>query len=676
MILVHSQVPAAPGLRRQASDIGAGSTPCHDRRMHESKGLSGRHSPLPAAATGVEQEADLSRPVETAEAVEQATQHVLSAEADKPLSGGGLAKDLYRLFRDMLRGRSGWPVARLVLAIIVVLIGNMFGQVRLNEWNGAFFDAVEKRNSVAFLNQLIVFLIIIAALLALVVAQTWLQERLKIRLRERLTHTLFDVWLKPARAYQLGHVGPSGSQADQRLQEDCRLFSEFTTELGVGMLQAFLLLVSFLGVLWTLSSYASFEFEGREIVIPGYMVWVAVTYASIGSGLTWLVGRPLIRLNTERYAREADLRFAIVRVSESAESVALYSGEPDERRNLNSFLNAVLLSTRRLSGALARLTWITSGYGWLAIVVPILAAAPGYFSGRLSFGEMMMVVGAFNQVQAALRYFVDNFPKIADWRSAVLRLTGFRQAALDLDRIAIGSRRIELCNHPDGWLSFESLSIALNDGSIIIEEATAEVRTGERVLIIGASGSGKSTLFRAIAGLWPWGSGVIRTPPANDMMFLPQRPYLPLGSLRSAVCYPAGPDAFDDSMVKAALHRAGLHDFASALDRAERWDRSLSLGQQQRVAFARVLLHKPRWVFMDEATSALDDENQASMLAIFEQELGSASVLSIGHRPGLDKFHTRTLHIRKTDEGAVLLALPVSPTSRSWRRWFRQLRAR
>ena len=644
--------------------------------MHEAKGLTGRHSPLPAATTGVEQEADLSQPTVTAEAVEQATQHVLKAEADKPPRGEGLAKDLYRLFRDMLRDRTGWPVIRLVVAIFVVLIGNMFGQVRLNAWNGAFFDAVEKRNSVAFLNQLLVFLMIIAALLALVVAQTWLQERLKIRLRERLTHTLFDGWLQPARAYQLGHVGPSGSQADQRLQEDCRLFSEFTTELGVGMLQALLLLVSFLGVLWTLSSYASFEFEGREIVIPGYMVWVAVAYAGIGSGLTWLVGRPLIRLNTERYAREADLRFAIVRVSESAESIALYSGEPDERRNLNSFLDAVLLSTRRLSGALARLTWITSGYGWLAIVVPILAAAPGYFGGRLSFGEMMMVVGAFNQVQAALRYFVDNYPKIADWRSAVLRLTSFRQAALDLDRIAMSSRRIELRKHPSGWLSFENLSIALNDGSILIEEATAEIRTGERVLIVGASGSGKSTLFRAIAGLWPWGSGVICTPAPPDMMFLPQRPYLPLGSLRSAICYPAGPDAFDDAAIQVALHRVSLHDFAKSLDRAERWDRSLSLGQQQRVAFARVLLHKPKWVFMDEATSALDDDNQASMLSIFEHELVSASVLSIGHRPGLERFHTRTLHIRKTDEGAVLLAIPNAPPNRPWRRWLYRLRAR
>lgn len=583
--------------------------------------------------------------------------------ATLPIPTGGeprpnVGQELLLLFRDMFRGGKGWPMLRLAIAILVVLIGNMFGQVRLNQWNGAFFDAVERRNSAAFVDQLLVFLIIIAVLLTLVVAQTWLQERLKIRLRERLTNVLLDIWLKPNRAYQLGLAGENGRQPDQRMQEDCRLFAELSTELGVGLLQAFLLLVSFIGVLWTLSSYATFELNGREVEIPGYMAWVAIGYAGIGSGLTWLVGRPLIRLNTIRYAREADLRFALVRVNESAESVSLYSGETDERRSLKEFVDAVLKATRRLSGALARLTWITSGYGWFAIVVPILAAAPGYFSGRLSFGEMMMVVGAFNQVQSALRYFVDNFPKIADWRSAVLRVATFRQAVLDLDVIASESRRIDIHPHPEGWLSFEGLSVSLSDGSIIIEDATAEIRPGERVLLMGESGSGKSTLFRAVAGLWPWGSGIIRIPPPEQMMFLPQRPYLPLGTLRAAVCYPAAPDSFDDATVRQALERCQLGEFLDSLDRQERWDRTLSLGQQQRVAFARVLLHRPQWVFMDEATSALDEENQASMLSLFDKELAGATILSIGHRPGLEEFHTRTLHIRKTKEGALLLARP------------------
>lgn len=582
-------------------------------------------------------------------------------------------REFFLLLRNMFEKGKGWPITRLSLAIVVILIGNMIGQVRLNAWNGVFFDAVERRNSTAFLWQLVVFLGIIAFLLVMVVAQTWLQERLKIRLRERLTHVLLDVWLKPNRAYQLGHVGRAGAQPDQRMQEDCRLFSEFTTELGVGMLQALLMLVSFIGVLWTLSSYATFEYKGQEVIIPGYMVWIAVAYASIRSGLTWLVGRPLIRLNTIRYAREADLRFALVRVNESAESVALYNGEQDERRSLNLTVDTVLLATRRLSGALARLTWITSGYGWLAIVVPILAAAPGYFAERLSFGEMMMVVGAFGMVQGSLRYFVDNFPKIADWRSALLRIATFRQAASDLEQTIAENRKIEITPHPRGWLRFENLCIALSDGSIILEGATAEIKTGERVLITGESGSGKSTLFRAIASLWPWGSGRIQVPPGEQMMFLPQRPYLPLGTLRAALCYPAAPDAFSDDDVKAALERCGLSEFLGALDENKRWDQSLSLGQQQRVAFARIILHKPRWVFMDEATSALDDENQASMLSLFDNELKGASVLSIGHRPGLEEFHTRVLQIRKTKEGAILLARTPPPPSRSFSDWLRQI---
>jgi len=632
----------------------------------------------PPPATGSSQEVQPGQEQTLAKQAARAAAHQ-TGESPIPAQepAPSIGHELFHLFRDMFRKRKGWPMLRLAIAIVAVLVGNMIGQVRLNQWNGAFFDAVEKRDTSAFFHQLLVFLFIVAALLACVVAQTWLQERLKIRLRQRLTQILLDLWLRPNRAYQLGFMGEASAQPDQRLQEDCRLFSELSTELGVGMLQAFLLLVSFIGVLWTLSGTTTFVIQGNEISIPGYMVWVAIGYAGIGSGLTWLVGRPMIRLNTLRYAREADLRFALVRVNESAESVSLYNGEADERRNLDEFVEAVLRATRRLSGGLARLTWITSGYGWLAIVVPILAAAPGYFSGRLSFGGMMMVVGAFNQVQAALRYFVDNFPKIADWRSAVLRVATFRQAAVDLDEVTAENGQICIEPHPKGWLSFEGLSISLNDGSILIEDATAEIQPGERVLIMGESGAGKSTLFRALSGLWPWGSGTIRIPPGNEMMFLPQRPYLPLGTLRAALSYPASPDTFGEEDVHAALERCGLGEFVDMLDRHERWDRTLSLGQQQRVAFARVVLHKPRWIFMDEATSALDEENQASMLSLFEDELKGATVMSIGHRPGLEEFHSRTLHIRKTEEGAILLAKPrIQRTAAPRKKWMGGLRKR
>jgi putative ATP-binding cassette transporter len=638
--------------------------------MADGSHLHGEGAPPPSASIGIEREGELAQsPDESAEA---------DRHAPPSPDRSGAFLDLVLLFGLMLRKGRGWPIIRLGTAIVAVLVGNMVGQVRLNRWNGAFFDAIEKRNTEAFIAQLGVFLVIIAALLILVVSQTWLQERFKIRLRERLTQVLLDLWLKPNRAYQMSLVGQAGTQPDQRLQEDCRLFAELTTELGVGMLNALLLLISFISVLWFLSSNVSFNLFGRDVVIPGYMVWVAIAYAGLGSGLTLLVGRPLIGLNTERYAREAELRYALVRVNESAESIALYNGEPDERRSLDGFVQSVVASTWRLSGALARLTWITSGYGWLAIVVPIVAAAPGYLSGSLSFGAMMMVVGAFNQVQTALRYFVDNFPKIADWRSAVLRVATFQRAATDLDALIAEHSRIEIVPHPLGRLSFDNLSISMSDGSIIIEDATAEVTPGERVLIMGASGSGKSTLFRAIAGLWPWGTGTIRIPSGEKIMFLPQRPYLPLGTLRAAISYPAPPGAFDDGTITDALGRCGLSDFADALDREERWDRTMSHGQQQRIAFARLLLHRPRWVFMDEATSALDEDSQTEMLTLFDRELAGTSVLSIGHRPGLEAFHTRTLHLRKTDEGQVVLGRAGQrPPRPSWMKgWKGRLRAR
>jgi vitamin B12/bleomycin/antimicrobial peptide transport system ATP-binding/permease protein len=548
---------------------------------------------------------------------------------------------------------------RLVLlaaGIAVVLFANMVAAVRLNAWQGGLFDAIDRRGLAAFGQQLATFAWIAAALVVLVVAQTWMQEMLKVRLREWLTDRLLDAWLAPGRAYRLAMTSELGVNPDQRIQEDTRHLTQLTVDLGVGLLYSTLLLVSFVGVLWSLSSGVTFEVGGRLVTIPGYMVWCAAGYALLGSGLTWLVGRPLIGLNALRQAREADLRFALVRVSESAESIALYRGEADERRALGRSLGPVVAAMRRLSGSVARLTWITSGYGFLAIVVPVLVAAPGYFAGRLTLGELMMVVGAFGYMQNALRWFVDNFARLADWRAALGRVAAFREA-LDgaaADAAEEGAERIELAPHPEGRLAFERVGVLLRDGGVVIREATAEVRPGERVLIVGASGSGKSTLFRAVAGLWPWGGGRILLPPRGSMMFLPQQPYLPLGSLRVAAAYPARPGDLPPGAVEAALRRVGLGELVPMLDLEERWDRVLSVGQRQRLAFARLLLHRPGWVFLDEATAALDEENQRVAMSIFDRELPDAAVVSVGHRPGLEAFHTRVLELAPSPSGARL----------------------
>ncbi len=587
-----------------------------------------------------------------------------------PPSAASLPHDGRVLLADVLQGGDRRPLALLAAGIVTALLFNMIGQVQLNTWNGAFFDSIEARDVGRFLPLFGVFFLIVALLLAAVVAQTRLQELFKVRLRGALSRSLLDRWFEPGRAYRLPFMGPQGAAPDQRMQEDARLCADLTTELSVGMLQSAMLLVTFIAVLWGLSPELRFSLAGIAIVVPGYMVWIAIGYAGIGSGLTWIVGKKLIALNTERYAREAELRFALVRVNENAEGVALYGGERDERRNLDRSVEAVLAAGRRLSIALSRLTWITSGYGWIALVVPIIAAAPGFFTGELTFGELMMVVGAFHQVQASLRYFVDNFPKIADWRSAMHRVAMFRDALAAVDEDGAADR-IVLEPHPEGLLSFENVAISLIDGSIVVEEATAEIARGERVLLEGESGSGKSTIFRVVAGLWPWGSGRVRVPPASEQMFMPQRPYLPLGALRAALAYPAAPDAFPDEAIEAALERVGLGEFLPGLDRDERWDKTLSLGEQQRVAFARLLLHKPCWIFMDEATSALDDANQASMLRLFDEELKGATVLSIAHRAGLEAFHTRRLRLVKTPTGSKMFVPRHRPEKRrgGWRRF-------
>jgi vitamin B12/bleomycin/antimicrobial peptide transport system ATP-binding/permease protein len=593
--------------------------------------------------------------------------------AEQPFLGRSAWREVLALGAQLVKSPRRLAVLSLMAGVVAVLLANIVGQVYLNRWQKAFFDAIEAKNLAMIWDQLLVFLLIVSVLLTIVVSQTWLHEMLKVRLREWLTHHLLDNWLPHGRAYRLGISEETGVNPDQRIQEDTRHVSELSADLGIGFLQAALLLVSFIGVLWAMSQNISFQSLGITIAIPGYMVWAALLYAAIGSWLTWLVGRPLIGINATRYAREADLRFALVRVSESAESIALYAGEPDERRILTRYVDQVIGVQRRMSYALSRLVWITSGYGWLTIVVPILVALPGYLHGSLTLGGLMMVVGAFNQVQTSLKWFVDNFAKAADWRAALHRVAVFHEALEEVDERE-EEPGIKLVAHPEGHLVFENVGVWLADGGVVISDATSEILPGERVLVVGDSGIGKSTLMRAIGGLWPWGTGTIYLPPRDEMMFLPQRPYMPLGTLRAAVAYPAAPDTFSTQEIAAALQRAGLPEFAVRLDEEERWDRLMSLGQQQRLAFARVVLHRPRWVFLDEATAALDEENQTRVMSIFDKELPETSIVSIGHRPGLDAYHTRALQLDAGPTGARLRRRPeYRSTSRRIRDAMRDL---
>jgi putative ATP-binding cassette transporter len=597
-------------------------------------------------------------------------------EREVPGSPGPLRsglRDAYALLVDLRGAPRSWIALMLAAGVLLVIIVNMVAQVRLNTWQGDFFNAIERKDLAGVGRQLLIFLPIAGVLLCLVVAQTWMHEMLKVRIRATVTRRLLDVWLSPRRAYRLGVTSAVGVNPDQRMQEDVRHLAELTADLGIGFVHHVLLLGTFVGVLWVLSSGISIPIGGGDsVIIPGYMVWAALLYAGAGSWLAWWIGRPLIGLHVRRYETEAEFRFALVRVSESAEAVALYGGEKDERRYIDKTFANVLTAMRRVVFAVARLTWITSGYGWIAIVVPTVVALPGYFYGGLTLGGLMMVVGAFNQVQQALRWFVDNYARIADWRASLHRVVVFDEALKDLDEIGEESR-IELGDHPEGRLAFRNVSVLLSDGRVLIKGANTEIGPGERVLIVGESGSGKSTLFRAIAGLWPWGTGTILLPPRETMMFMPQKPYLPLGTLRTALAYPSAPDAFTTDEMRAALGRVNLEGFAPMLDREERWDRLMSVGEQQRLAFARLLLQKPRWVFLDEATAALDDENQARVMSIFDDELQGAALISIGHRAGLERYHTKTLELAEST-GGERLRLRTRQPDRPKSRLFRRLR--
>ena len=586
-----------------------------------------------------------------------------SQTPEGPPARAGAFNQLATLLRALVASRYRYHLALLAGAIVVVICANTVGQLRLNAWQRDFYNALEQKQVAAFAQQLLVFILVVGVLLVLVVAQTWLREMINVRLREWLTHDLLDQWLAPKRAYFLSFAGQIGVNPDQRIQQDAQHLTDLTTNLAIGLLQASLLLISFVGVLWVLSTQVVFTVDDRSFTIPGYMVWCALAYSLGGSLLAWRIGRPLVALNAERYAREADLRFALVRVNEHADGIVLHGGEADERRMLDEPVQRVVTTMARLAGALARLTWVTSGYGWLALVVPIVVAAPGYFDGELSFGALMMVVGAFNQVQSSLRWFVDNLAQIADWRATLLRIVAFRDALPAVDTIGEEAGRIAILDAGSDQLVLEDLAVALPDACATLDQARVEVGPGERIQILGTPGAGKSTVFRALAGMWPWGGGTIQLPPRETMMFMPQRPYLPLGTLRAAVSYPAGLGRFDVAAARAALERVDLGRLTALLDRTERWDRQLSLDEQQRLAFARLLLHAPRWVVLDDAIGALDEGHRRLVLSIFERELAAATVIHFGRDSARGCSWDRTLHIVERP-GGPCLRTHVPPAAR------------
>ena len=558
----------------------------------------------------------------------------------------------------MLRASWASPVRDALIALIVgtflVVAATAYGQIKLNTWNQPFYDALSHKNLHEFWRQLGVFGVIAGALLALNVGQRWLVETLKLKLREGLMRDLVQGWLVPGRAFRLAHAGAMGVNPDQRMHEDARHLTELSGDLGVGLLQASILLASFISVLWGLSSNFAFHAAGRAIVIPGYMVWAAVLYSGSASLLYYWVGRSLIRNNANRYAREADLRFSLVRVNEHIDAIALARAEPDEERRIDHDLSSVLKAMRLLVTGNTRLTWVTAGYGWFTLVAPILVAAPLYFEGTLTFGGLMMASGAFMQVQSSLRWFVDNFSTLADWRATLLRVANFRRAVITIDVLHDTTGRIEFFEGKPGIVTLDNLAIASPAGGVRLKEPHVEIQARERVLVVGQSGTGKTLLFRALAGLWPWGSGRVTRPAGESVLFMPRTQYFPPGTLREVLAYPASVNAFTDAACLHALERLGLERLGPMLDAPGHWDLTLTEGEQHSLAFASVLLHAPRWLVIDEALEALEDEQRPKVIELLSKELAETGILYIGRAVAQDSLFKRVLHLEDDADGLKL----------------------
>ena len=566
---------------------------------------------------------------------------------------GPFLRDAWRLTAPYWRSEERWR-ARLLLGVVVALNLSLVGMsVLLSYWNREFFNALQEKDAAAFWALLFWgrmtdsgpmpgFVFVAALYILVAVYQLYLRQALQMRWRRWLTREYLDRWLDGRAYYRIALTDPGTDNPDQRIADDVRLFTENTLTLGLGLMNSVVTLASFVVVLWGLSGPISV----LGVEVPGYMVWVALLYAALGTGLAHLVGRRLIPLNFQRQRVEADFRFALVRLRENAEGVALYGGEADEKRGLLARFGALIENWWAIMVATKRLTFFTAGYGQVAVVFPFVVAAPSYFGGAIPLGGLTQTATAFGQVQGSLSWFVENYAALTEWRATVERLLGFDRAVAAARAAAARGDGVRAAPAAAPDLALEGVSLALPDGRALIEGAQARVAPGEAVLITGPSGSGKSTLFRAIAGIWPFGAGRVGIPEGARALFLSQRPYLPLGTLRRAVCYPRDAAEFDDAAVRAALADAGLAHLLPRLDEEDAWAQRLSGGEQQRVALARALLLRPDWLFLDEATASLDPEAEARFYGLLKERLPGAALISIAHRPAVARYHGRALRVR------------------------------
>ncbi|HEY0331742.1 MAG TPA: ABC transporter ATP-binding protein/permease [Rhodopseudomonas sp.] len=561
---------------------------------------------------------------------------------------------VWRIAAPYFRSDDKWMAWGLLSAVVAIELAVVGLMVLFNRWNNVFYNALQEKNFDVFTYQIGYFCVLAAIFIALKVYQLYLNQWLQIRWRRFMTERYLGGWLHDARHYQMQLLGDAADNPDQRIAEDTQLFVERTLSLGVGLLSSIVTLGSFVFILWGLSDAAPLHVFGRDIPIPGYLVWGALIYAIVGTWLTHLIGWPLVGLNFQQQRFEADFRFNLVRARENSEQIALLRGEPAERERLAARFARVVENWLGIMTRTKRLTAFTASYSQASIIFPYVLVAPAYFADKVQLGGMMQTASAFGSVQDALSFFITAYRTLAEWQAVVARLDGFERSIETVTTQAAQADLVHVATTESSGIAFNKLAVKLPDGTALVSADGLQFKANQRTLITGPSGSGKSTLFRAIAGIWPFGTGRVVVPTEATLMMLPQRPYFPVGPLDAAVSYPAETGSFSAEQLAEAIAAVGLPALAGRLEQHGHWNRMLSLGEQQRLGLARALLHRPSYLFLDEATASLDEPSEAALYRLLAERLPATTVISIGHRSTLNAFHQRDVVLARDGDHFAL----------------------
>lgn len=568
---------------------------------------------------------------------------------------GSTLKTVWRIAAPYFRSEDKWAGIVLLTAVIVIELATVGINVLLNSWNNRFYNALQERNWDSFVSEIIYFTVIVTIFIIIAVYQLYLNQWLQIRWRKWMTERYLGEWLSNANHYRMQLQGDAADNPDQRITDDVKLFVDRTLNIGIGLLNSIVTLASFVVILWTLSSAAPLHLFGKDIDIPGYMVWGALIYAALGTWLTHLIGWPLVGLDFRQQKYEADFRFNLVRVRENSEQIALLDGDNAERQRLLTRFGAVVENWLGIMSRTKKVTAFTASYSQASVIFPYILVAPAYFAGKMQLGGMMQTASAFGSVQGALSFFISTYRTLAEWQAVVARLNGFEAGIGAAKALAVSPDSIQpVAAQGTDVIALNDLLLTLPNGKPLVQASGFKLKGGERTLVTGPSGSGKSTLFRAIAGIWPFGEGAISIPKGASLMMLPQRPYFPVGSLASAITYPAKNDTYSTAQLADVLKLVGLPALAERLGEDGHWNRMLSLGEQQRLGIARALLHTPQYLFLDEATASLDEPSEALLYRLMVEKLPQTTIVSIGHRKTLEAFHQREVSLKRSGEQFTL----------------------